>query len=235
MGIIDSSSPLFGASGRVGKIIVYSINDKTYFRSFPKEVRNPRSFKQQLQRNRITGVQTLYKSLKRTELREAFDREAIRKGVRSGYHLFMSLNMQAIGQNEYVDHGLLTLCTGHLQLPFELQISRITKATVATDAIHTAPSFHASGQEPHHSVEVTWADNSDHGTARADDMLNAAFISAKAPYNIIQLSPSGNRRADRTGRILLPADAGNDIHLYVFFRSASGNLFSASNHFHLSF
>lgn len=46
MGILDPSSPLYGASGRVGDLVLYQVDGKTYFRRHPRKVGKTASEKQ---------------------------------------------------------------------------------------------------------------------------------------------------------------------------------------------
>ena len=87
MGIIDPSSPLFGASGKIGNVVLYTVGGKTYFRSVPVRKKYEASEAVQAQHGRLAGAQTMYKSVKRGMLKEVFHAEARRLGVRSGYNL----------------------------------------------------------------------------------------------------------------------------------------------------
>lgn len=112
MGIIDPSSPLFGASGKIGNVVLYTVGGKTYFRSVPVRKKYEASEAVQAQHGRLAGAQTMYKSVKRGMLKEVFHAEARRLGVRSGYNLFTGRNMRAFGAGEYVDYSLLVLSVG---------------------------------------------------------------------------------------------------------------------------
>ena len=75
MGIIDPSSPLFGASGKIGNVVLYTVGGKTYFRSVPVRKKYEASEAVQAQHGRLVGAQTMYKSVKRGMLKgEAFGR-----------------------------------------------------------------------------------------------------------------------------------------------------------------
>ena len=87
MGIIDPSSPLFGASGKIGNVVLYTVGGKTYFRSVPVRKKYEASEAVQAQHGRLVGAQTMYKSVKRGMLKEVFHAEARRLGVRSGSFL----------------------------------------------------------------------------------------------------------------------------------------------------
>ena len=209
MGVIDPSSPLFGASGMFGNMVVYTVNGKTYFRMAPKRGKRTPSEAVQMQFNRLAGAQTLYKSLKKTFLKEVFQMEARRLGMRSGYNLFTSRNMPAFGAGEYVDYSLLTLSVGGLQLPFELRME-------------------ADGEN---TVTFVWSDNSGQGSAQADDLLRVAYISEEEPYTVCLLEENVSTRADGGVTVALPEEFKGQVQLYLFFQSADGKRFSESKHF----
>ena len=99
------SSGLGHISGRIGDHIFYAVGDKRYVRRAPAKVSNPRSPAQCLQRWRQVCVQTLFRSVKGTLFQRAADEAAVRLGKRSGYHLFLSRNINAFGEGDRVDYA----------------------------------------------------------------------------------------------------------------------------------
>ena len=99
------SSGLGHISGRIGDHIFYAVGDKRYVRRAPAKVSNPRSPAQCLQRWRQVCVQTLFRSVKGTLFQRAAGEAAVRLGKRSGYHLFLSRNINAFGEELMVDNA----------------------------------------------------------------------------------------------------------------------------------
>ena len=99
------SSKLRHISGRIGDHIFYAVGDKRYVRRAPAKVSNPRSPAQCLQRWRQVCVQTLFRAVKGTLFQRAADEAAVRLGKRSGYHLFLSRNINAFGEELIVDNA----------------------------------------------------------------------------------------------------------------------------------
>ena len=111
------SSKLRHISGRIGDHIFYAVGDKRYVRRAPVKVSNPRSPAQCLQRWRQVCVQTLFRSVKGTLFQRAAGEAAVRLGKRSGYHLFLSRNINAFGEGDRVDYAKLSFGGACLQLP----------------------------------------------------------------------------------------------------------------------
>ena len=102
------SSGLGHISGRIGDHIFYAVGDKRYVRRAPIKVSNPRSPAQCLQRWRQVCVQTLFRSVKGTLFQRAAGEAAVQLGKRSGYHLFLSRNINAFGEGDRVDYAKLS-------------------------------------------------------------------------------------------------------------------------------
>ena len=111
------SSGLGHISGRIGDHIFYAVGDKRYVRRAPIKVSNPRSPAQCLQRWRQVCVQTLFRSVKGTLFQRAAGEAAVQLGKRSGYHLFLSRNINAFGEGDRVDYAKLSFGGACLQLP----------------------------------------------------------------------------------------------------------------------
>ena len=63
-------SLLDGISGKLDKYIIYRVGNETFIRKRPKKVSNPKSEKQQMQRAKLPGAQTMYKALDGSLLKE---------------------------------------------------------------------------------------------------------------------------------------------------------------------
>lgn len=197
-----------GISGRVGNHVFYTVGDKTYVRSLPEKVGNPRSPAQSLQRWRQVCVQTLFRSVKGTLLLAAANEAAAQLKVRSGYHLFLSRNINAFGEGDNVDYGRLCFGGVRLQLPAHF-------------------ACEAAGEG---CVRLTWEAEVAMTTAAPDDRLLVAAVLPEEPYRLVMLEGVEAQRSGLQADVRLPGVRG-EVHLYCLFTSASGEAFSPDVHF----
>ena len=161
-----------GVSGKLGNFVLYRVGGKTYLRRRPRRREGALTEKQVRQQSKMAGAMVMHRFVKECELREVFAAWSREVGARSGYNLFLSKNMNAFGEEDYVDYGLLTLAGGSLQLPNELAV---------TDMADRRLGF-------------AWVDNTSGETARGDDRMLAAVITDsekhyKYPINDFSLIP----------------------------------------------
>lgn len=198
-------------SGRVGDHIFYSIGGKRYVRRAPAKVSNPRTPAQCLQRWRQVCVQTLFRSVKGTLFQRAADEAATRLGKRSGYHLFLSRNINAFGEGDRVDYAKLSFGGVCLQLPDQF-------TCVQNEAGRWS---------------LTWQVGTPMATAAPHDRLIVAVICPEEPYRLIMLENIRAVRADGQAEGEWPSAEG-ELHLYCLFCSASGEIFSPDCYFRLN-
>lgn len=198
-----------GLSGKIGKLIFYQVGNKTYMRRSPKRVRQPNTKGQLLQRSKVTGAQVVYRFVKGGELERVFAAWAMREGAWSGYHLFMSKNMNAFGLGNYVDYGKLVFSGGELQLPHELELVEVTTERVG----------------------FSWKDNSAGMTAGKDDRLRAVWMTDDEPYRVVMAESVSGMREEGRGSLVLPEGDWKVMHVYVFFSSEDGTRYSPSVYF----
>ena len=176
------SSKLRHISGRIGDHIFYAVGDKRYVRRAPIKVSNPRSPAQCLQRWRQGCVQTLFRSVKGTLFQRAAGEAAVQLGKRSGYHLFLSRNINAFGEGDRVDYAKLSFGGACLQLPDRF-------ACVQNETGHW---------------ELVWQAGIPMATAAPDDRLIVAAICPDEPYRLIVLENICALRKDGVENIVLP-------------------------------
>ena len=184
------SSGLGHISGRIGDHIFYAVGDKRYVRRAPPKVSNPRS-----------PAQFPYTTLFRS----------VRLGKRSGYHLFLSRNINAFGEGDRVDYAKLSFGGACLQLPDGF-------TCVQNEAGHW---------------ELAWQAGIPMATAAPDDRLIVAAICPDEPYRLIVLENICALRKDGRAEGEWPA-SGKELHLYCLFCSASGETFSPDCYFRLN-
>lgn len=209
MGTLDSSSFMHGASGKVGNIILYKVDGKTYFRQCPEHPDNPRSPKQILQRRRMICAQTIFKSVKKCLLYDVLNKAASLQKRRSGYHLFLKLNTNAFSEDEFIDYSLLTFAQGSLQLPF---------------------NFRLAGSGPS-QAELEWTNNKEQTTAKGSDRLLVAAVFPDEPFRVVLLPGINAMRRDEHALIPLDETVKGEIQLYCFFASSDLQSFSDDRYF----
>ena len=157
-------SLLDGMSGKLDKYIIYQVGNETFIRKRPKKVSNPKSEKQQMQRAKLPGAQTMYKALEGSLLKEICNLAARYNEKRSGYHWFLGKNMNLFGANNYIDYSRLEFSDGSQQLPFGTTMK----------------------QPQPNTVELHWTDNSSSITAQSTDRLMVAVIFDNEPYTYLR-------------------------------------------------
>ena len=196
-------------SGKLGAFVLYRVGGKTYLRKRPKRREKAPSEGQARQQSKLSGAMVMYRFVKQCKLKQVFAAWAKETGARSGYNLFLSKNMNAFGQNDYVDYSLLVAAGGSLQLPNELSYC---------------------GLEGNRAT-FTWTDNTSGDTARSDDRMQAAVITEDEPYRIAVPEETAGLRLNGKGSVALPEGAWQTAHVYVFFSTADGNKHSPCVYF----
>jgi hypothetical protein len=75
------------------------------------------------------------------------------------------------------------------------------------------------------SVNITWTNNSGTDIAAATDQLKLVVLNGTKPTVMMGLAFV---RSAETATILLPYEAGNTSHVYIFFGDAEGDNYSPS-------
>lgn len=211
MELMDKSL-LKGFSGELDGMIIYTVGKKTYARKKPEHVQDPKTESQMRQRAKFPAIQAFYQSVKSTVLKDIFDLAAREEEKRSGYHLFMHLNIRTFDKGNFIDYSLLSLATGSQQLAYSLELV---------------------GQQGNR-VEFSWSDNSASLTAQASDRLMVAAVFDDEPYRAVVLDDVSAVRGDCWASIALPGDGWNNAHLYCFFGTEDRKRFSASKYFKIT-
>ena len=198
-------------SGKLGDFVLYRVGGKTYLRKRPKRREKAPSEGQARQQSKLSGAMVMYRFVKQCKLKQVFAAWAKETGARSGYNLFLSKNMNAFGEEDYVDYGLLTLAGGSLQLPNELAV---------TDMADRRLGF-------------AWVDNTSGETARGDDRMLVAVITDDEPYRVLMPEERTGRRQDGQGCVVLPEGEWQTAHVYVFFGAAEGRKYSPGVYFRI--
>ena len=122
MGKIDIGN-LNDFSGRVGGMIVYRYNGKTYVRRMPKREKVTRCEAVLEQQERIAGVAALYRAVKDGGLLPVWQAAAQGSGL-TGYNWFVRENQKCFTKKGMVgDFEKVALTVGELALPDELRLA----------------------------------------------------------------------------------------------------------------
>lgn len=211
MELVDKSL-LKGFSGEVDGMIIYTVGRKTYARKKPEHVHDPKTENQLRQRAKFPAIQTFYQSVKVTALKDVFNVAAREEEKRSGYHLFMHLNIRAFDKGNFIDYSLLRLSSGSQQLAYLLELV---------------------GQQGNR-VEFSWSDNTASLTAQASDRLMVVAVFDDDPYRAVLLDDVNAVRGDCWASVALPGKGWKSAHLYCFFGTEDGKRFSACKYFKIT-
>lgn len=191
-----------GFRGRIGNVIGVKRNGNYYIKSVPSHIKNPRTKKQQGNRNRFGLASTLASRLK-PFIKQSFKsvEEKTWRGAFISYNMKSAIHISE-GSPE-VQHEELILSAGVLK--------QVSTAGVKIEG---------KGR-----VSITWSDNSGEGNARKTDRVLLAAISDEAKH----LCWSANEavRSDESADLLLSdVMKEREIHLYLVLQSADAKMSS---------
>lgn len=122
-----SNKILKDGGGSIGGMVIYTVDGKTYARSRPDEVNDPKTPAQLAQRRRMVLVMDFLKPFKEL-LKFTFPGEP---GKRSGYFAAKSWNLKHGLKGTYpgilIDQEQALLCHGTVPLPTTVQVTRQAK------------------------------------------------------------------------------------------------------------
>ena len=207
-----TSGEMKGVSGRMGEIIYYNVDGKTYTRKMPAATRAGSTPDKMLQHARMEAVVTLYRSVKATLLETAWRMAAKQEKTRTGYHLFVKRNINAYTDGYQVgDFGLLTLSAGRLPIPYRWRQEAAEAGQLVSHWDTVMPL--AGGNET--------------------DRLMAAVIYDDEPFRVEIIRETGYTRADGSATIPLTSTTAREAHVYCFFVNREEDAFSRDVYFHV--
>ena len=207
MGKIDIGN-LNDFSGRVGGMIVYRYNGKTYVRRMPKREKVTRCEAVLEQQERIAGVAALYRAVKDGGLLPVWQAAAQGSGL-TGYNWFVRENQKCFTKKGMVgDFEKVALTVGELALP---------------DGLRLAPA--------EEGWELTWKNESVFPPCDGSDRLAVALMKDERSF-VVKVPDIGEwQRKHCRALIRLPTELEEYKHLFVFFCSANGKAVSRSKYF----
>lgn len=192
---------LEGMSGRIGDLIVYQCNGKTYVRRMPEgEIKmSPKMLEQQ---ERWAGVAAFYQAVKAAGLSGGWKKAA--EGVaHSGYNLFMKRHQMVFSKTgEVADMSRLAVTVGRLGVP---------------------DGMRAAAREGE-TVELAWENGTDYPNAGAEDRLRVVLVEHDEGWRVEMPEIGDWRRKHCRATIRLPTAWAGAGQMYCFFESEEGEV-----------
>ena len=211
-------------SGRIGNMIYYTRNGKTYARraAIPGKKRKweteGRHERNVAASNRFAVMQRMYSAFARKVSADIW-RIAARAEGKMAANLFHSENFACIdGQGRMANPEAFRFTEGELTLPPGLRVRRAEPP--------------ASGEPADEGWwEVAWEAEEEWSLAAATDRLMAGVLYATDPLTPCPAAETSGRRGDGHGRFRLDPEAGLPAHVYLYFAREDGTAYSPSRHF----
>ena len=208
MKVIDAARGLF--SGKMGGMIFYVMDGKTYARKLPeRDKRREPSERQKGLNRRFRAVQQAYRVFG-MEVSPDVWRAAAREQGRRACNLFHAANCGCFDAGgRLADPETFQFSAGSLLLPREVAVEPL------------------GGRR----FRVTWEEERDMATAAAGDLLRVGFIPEEEMLTL-QPAEAEGRRADGEGTLAIePIPGVTRYHVYVYFAREDGSAYSPSRHF----
>ena len=211
MKAIDPTRGLY--SGRMGDLIFYVMNGKTYVRHAPDPgKRKPRTEKQRGMNARFRAVQWMYRVFG-AEVSPEIWRAAGKERGMTASNLFHSANCACFdAEGRLADPEGFQFSAGSLLLPRDIAVEP------------------AGGGR----FRVTWTEERELTTASGGDLLRVGVIPEGGELAALPAEAVSGRREDGAGEFTLPGEfAAGGCHAYVYFAREDGTAWSPSRHFRI--
>lgn len=203
-------SGILGAhiSGKVGKVVYYTLKGKNCVRSLPKKSEKEPSPVQVLNRQRFLRMTKFCNQFKYVVIPQIWNLSAKQM---TGRNLFIKTNKVAFdAQGRVTDPKLLKLSTGKLLLPSLIQVQRQEAGSTLMD--------------------VSWVENYYKGGISYWDELLVISM-GEGQFSLIE--NTGIKRGDLQGSFVLPELKTPATHVYLFFATMDRTRYSESLCFEL--
>lgn len=201
--------------GRVGNMIYYSYNGKTYARRVSvtgEKKRSPRSEKQRASSERFYAMQMLYKWFREKVSPDIWRLAAKRAGMMP-HNLFHRANHGCIdGEGRMADPMGFRFSDGELLLPWEIAVESL-----------------GDGR-----FRALWVEERDGVTATATDRLLVGVLYDTSPMSARLVPGVSGTRGDGQGEFTLDPGQGQAAHVYLFFEREDGTAYSPSRCFRVT-
>ena len=203
MAIVDEN-----IRGRIGNSVFYRVGPATRVRSVTSSYTDANTTRQQESRSRLRVAVRFYQRLVEVELQKPWFLVAQGSG-KSGYNLFMKLNMMVFKPNGRIgDFARLQLTIGRLQ-----------KANHLVACV---------GEQD--MVSLTWERGESLPSAGEGDELVVVVLYADRSFPPEYIKTGGETRGTGGATFRLQRKRGTTAHLYCFFREKNGKAYSPSQY-----
>ena len=207
MAIVDEN-----IRGKIGNSVFYRVGPITRVRSATANYTDANTTKQLENRSRLRVAIRFYQRLVEVELEKVWYLVAQGTG-RSGYNLFMKLNMMVFKPNGKIgDFARLQLTIGRLQKVNHL-VAHVDEQDV---------------------VSLTWEREESLPSAGEGDELVVVVLYADRSFSPEFVKTNGETRGDEEATFRLQRKRGTAAHLYCFFREKNGEAYSPSQYLGIS-
>jgi hypothetical protein len=196
---------LGGFRGTVGTIIGTYFNGKCFIKAKIAKYKDPRTPPQLSNRGRFKACMEFAGMIQMEVIRPVW--KQVVKG-KSGNSQFLHRNVALFDkEGNITDYSMLALSTGELPLPRNI-------------AVTNSPTGNGS-------LLITWDDNPGVDMAKNSDRLKVVAIKDGLPLVVQGLDAI---RSDGMSPLQLPYEAGDEVHLYLYFMDEAGMVASPSVH-----
>jgi hypothetical protein len=204
MGIINQS-PIGAIKGAFGNYIGGSWKGRGYVRIRPSSIADPKTPKQQGQRNRFAGCAKLAILLTDKLIKPIWKKMA---GDITPNNLFTKTNISMFAADGTIaDYENLKVSVGRLPLPGNIVVQN--DGTTAG------------------AIRITWDDNSGDYGASATDRIGVVYIAGVTPVIMKGLVFT---RSEGLATLQLTGVSGQTVHVYVYFVDEESETYSNSFH-----
>ena len=190
-------------SGKIGNVVFYQLNGKSYVRAAPIRKKDSWTEEQQLYRQRISKASGLWRAIRSEQISKIWNSAAEQM---NGYAWFMKLNMPALEMDgTLIDAKLLKVSAGKLPVPQQLNVEK--------QPDNAAP------------IVVSWQNDPHIKGERLQDEL---MVVSYADGNFSQVTATGIVRGAKNGSFALPLHPITATHVYLFMASRDRQEYSES-------
>lgn len=210
MGKIKNAS-IGAISGKVGNLVGSSWKGTDYYRIHNEHIANPRTPKQVAQRERFKTASFLCHKLKTPVIKPVWNKTAVKM---TGANSFMQKNMPAIGPDAKIDFSKLIMSDGKLDAPVSMKLIK--------DPMEAG------------KYNISWVDNAELYEFDETDVLNIVIFNEADQTQTPILKLGCATRKEMLHTLSLTGDAGDKLHVYIYFGKADGSNFTESKHFEVT-
>ena len=192
---------LGGVSGKIGNVVGGNWKGIDYLRTLPSSYNDAKSTTQVSNRTKMAVCMRFIKQFK-VFLRIGFKAMAVKK---TAFNAAFAYNYHRVIQGDYpnftIDYPAVTLSLGSLTGVFSVSLESTTAKT----------------------VNSTWDNNSNEGSAKADDLVMIVFYQEE--LNEVSIFKNAASREEDNCTLTVPSHfSGKDVHCWITTRRPEGDV-----------